>query len=869
MLKAAIVRVVELCITRPWWIIALSLALGTGSGVYAARHFAIKTDINDLLSPDLPWAQRALRYMKDFPQRDVIVVLDAPTPEIADETATMLAKALRAQPGLFRAVSQPGSGPFFEENGLLFLPTDAVARLTNGLQRADPLLGVLAANPSLKGTLDVLSLVLAGARHGDLTVDDMARPVNMAANTVQAALAGQPASFSWRALASGKEPGPDELQRFLLIEPVLDFSALEPGRAATDAITKAAADLQLQEKYQVRVRQTGRVPMDDDEFGTLKQNAGINAAGTLVALMFILWMALRSLRMIFAVAFSLFVGLAVATAAGLFLVGALNLISVAFFILFVGLGVDFGIQFSVRYRAERHEYPDLRTALRSAAVKSGGTLALASVATAVGFCSFLPTAYRGLSELGEIAGVGMIIAFVMSITLLPALLTVLNPPGEPRPMGFAMLAPIDRFLERHRLPVIVTTILVVVLASPLLWFLPFDFNPLHLQSPKVESVATYLELAKNPLTGANAIDIVAPNVAAAHAVAQQISALPQVAQAKTIENFIPADQDAKLKLIHEAATTINASLDPEDMQPPPSDQDNVQALSRTAARLSESAGSGQGPGADALRRLAGLLSRLAAADSSARERTQTAFVAPLRSSLAQIKSELKAQPITLDTVPPDLKRDWIAPDGRARVEAVAKGDPEDTDTLRRFVTAVLAVEPGATGPAVALYEAGNTVVDAFIESGAFALCAIAVLLLIALRQIVDVLLMLVPLLLAGVVTLELCVVLDLPLNFANIIALPLLLGVGVAFKIYYIVAWRAGKTGLLQSSLTRAVIFSAMTTATAFGSLWLSNHPGTSSMGKLMALSLLCTMAAAVFFQPVLMGPPRQTAKAAPLSHNG
>ena len=159
---------------------------------------------------------------------------------------------------------------------------------------------------------------------------------------------------------------------------------------------------------------------------------------------------------------------------------------------------------------------------------------------------------------------------------------------------------------------------------------------------------------------------------------------------------------------------------------------------------------------------------------------------------------------------------------------------------------------------MALYESGNTVVRAFVEAGLFSLSAIAVLLWIALRRIGDVLLTLVPLLVAGVVTLELCVVLGLPLNFANIIALPLLLGVGVAFKIYYIMAWRAGKTALLQSVLTRAVIFSAMTTATAFGSLWMSNHPGTSSMGKLMALALVCTMAAAVLFQPALMGPPRK-----------
>jgi hypothetical protein len=217
------------------------------------------------------------------------------------------------------------------------------------------------------------------------------------------------------------------------------------------------------------------------------------------------------------------------------------------------------------------------------------------------------------------------------------------------------------------------------------------------------------------------------------------------------------------------------------------------------------------------------------------------------------------------TIPPELKRDWVAPDGRARVQVLPKGDPEDTAVLRKFVPAVLAVEPDATGPAAMLYEAGNTIVRAFIEAGIFALAAIALLLWITLRRVTDVLMTLVPLLLAAVVTLELCVVLDLPLNFANIIALPLLLGVGVAFKIYYIMAWRRGRTALVQSTLTRAVIFSAMTTATAFGSLWLSRHPGTSSMGELMALALLCTMMAAVLFQPALMGQPREVARDEPM----
>jgi predicted RND superfamily exporter protein len=241
-----------------------------------------------------------------------------------------------------------------------------------------------------------------------------------------------------------------------------------------------------------------------------------------------------------------------------------------------------------------------------------------------------------------------------------------------------------------------------------------------------------------------------------------------------------------------------------------------------------------------------------------RKQTEIAIVESLLSSLERLRRQLDPEPITTQTIPRELAREWITDDGRARTQVLPRADPDNTGDLRDFVTAVLTIEPNATGEAVAIYESGNTIVRAFIEAGMFAVSAIALLLWVTLRRLGDVLLTLLPLLVAGVVTLELCVVFRLPLNFANIIALPLLLGVGVAFKIYYIMAWRAGQTALLQSVLTRAVIYSAMTTATAFGSLWMSSHPGTSSMGKLMSLALICTMAAAVLFQPALMGPPRE-----------
>jgi uncharacterized protein len=130
MLRSSITGIVDLCVRRAWWVIIVALVLALGAGDYAVRHFAIHTDVNDLISPHLPWAQRALQYAKEFPQRDILVVIGAPTPENAEQAASKLASALRARPELFRAVSQPGSGDFFERNGLLFLPTGERKRVT-------------------------------------------------------------------------------------------------------------------------------------------------------------------------------------------------------------------------------------------------------------------------------------------------------------------------------------------------------------------------------------------------------------------------------------------------------------------------------------------------------------------------------------------------------------------------------------------------------------------------------------------------------------------------------------------------------------------------------------------------------------------
>src|SRR5215472_9671062 len=562
MLKSSILRVIDFCNRYAWWVIALSAALMAASSVYSVQHFAVKTDVKDLFPADLPWAKRAVDYMKAFPQPGILVVVNAPTPELVEQASTKLAEGLAMRSDYFRAVVQPQGGAFFERNGLLYLPTEEIAHLTSGLAQAGPLLQTLASDPSLRGTLSTLSLALTGVQYGQVQLDDLARPMTMAADTAEDVLADRPASFSWQALVRGKASEPPELCRFIEVEPVLDYSALEPGLAATDAIRQMARDLELSSNYQAQVRLTGLVPMDDDQFATIRHSAPLNVAVSIVSVLIVLWLALQSARIILAVAISLAVGLAISAALGILLVGALNIISVAFFVLFIGLGVDFGLQFSVRYRAERHDFGDLRPALKSTARKAGVPLALAAAATALGFSAFLPTSYQGLSELGQIAGCGMIIAFLIAITLLPALLAVLNSPREPRPMGFASLAPVDTFLQRHRIPIVATTLVVVVVASPLLLFLRFDFNQLHVRNPNAPSVKTFVELRSDAPAGGNEADVVASSLGAADAVAERLSRLPQVARTMTFGSLIPGDQDQKLRLIDTAAAKIQPALNP-------------------------------------------------------------------------------------------------------------------------------------------------------------------------------------------------------------------------------------------------------------------------------------------------------------------
>jgi uncharacterized protein len=859
MLTSIIVRIIGFCVANARAVLALGLLLAIGCGFYTARHFVINSDINALLSSDASWRKPEIAFEDAFRRFELIdIVVEAPTPELAGAATAELTQALAKDTVHFHDVANVGGTEFFARYGLLFLPKEQLSHVLDGLAQGEPVIHDIATDRSLRGLVAGLEDALLGLQSDKLKLEDLSRLCGLASDTLENVLAGRPASFSWRVLAQGRPAAPNELRGFIELRPTLDYSALQPGHEASETIRQIAAGVAA--KYQASVRLTGPVAMADEEFGTIKENAVRNGLITLAIVLFILWLALRSGRLIVAVAVNLFVGLSMTAALGLVLVGAYNLISVYFAVLFVGIGVDFGIQYSVRYRAERHQLGDLSQAILRAGFHVGAPLTLAAFATAAGFLSFLPTDYRGVSELGEIAGCGMLIAFATSITLLPALIFLLGPPGEPEPLGYTSLAPVDNYMARHRIGIIAGTAVAVIGGLPLLYWLSFDFNPINLRSPKAESIATYLELSRDPATDANAIQMLAPSLEQADATANRLSKLPEVSHVVTLSRFIPEQQNEKLPLIQATAAKLAAAFDPKNALAPPTDAENVDALNEAAERLNEAAADHKGPGAAAAIRLADELTKLAHAGQPIRAKADEAFIWSLGVALGGLQTSLQAQPVTQQTLPADFAREWITPDGHARVSIAPKEDPGDNEAMRRFARAVLAVEPDATEGPISILQAGDLVVHAFVEAGVLALLSIGLLLWLVLRRISDVLLTLIPLALAGVVTMEVMVLVGLPLNFANIIALPLLLGVGVAFKIYYIMAWREGQTHLLQTSLTRAVIYSALTTATAFGSLCFSSHPGTSSMGKLLALSLVCTLAAAVLFQPILMGKPRETA---------
>ncbi len=833
--------------------------LAVVSCVVAATRLGVSTDTDQMFSASLPWRRNAIEMNKDFPQfHDLLVaVIDANEPEEADATADALVEALKPDQAHFRSVRRPDSSPYFDKNGLLFLDLPQLTAIMDRTIDAQPFLGQLVADPTARGLFSALALLGVGVTQAgtDLTPYDDA--IQAFHQVLADAVAGKPRPLSWQKFLGAGLSDLAGKYRFVLIQPRQNFGALEPGGEATAVVRHAISELEFVKSGDAHVRITGQVALADEEFATVAQGAVEGLIGSVVLITLWLYLAVRTWRLIVPILLTLGLGLLLTVLFAALAVGTLNLVSVGFGVMFVGIAVDFAIQFAVRFREYRHATGDPVQGMRDTAARAGIQILCAALATAAGFLAFVPTAFSGVAELGLIAGGGMLIAFLCTLTFLPAAISVFSPRDAAAEVGFVWARPLDDWIEANHRWLLAVFIALVGLALAVAPRMTFDSNPLHTKNPNTEAMRTLRDLINNPLTDPYTIDIVAPDVAAADALADKLRQLPTVSEVRDIDSFVPKDQAKKLAVIADARTILAPTL---AAAPPvaPITADQVRMAARVAVGQIDPA-LAKLPKDHPLAAVDGDLRKLSDASDAVALAANEALTRFLPLQLDRLRESMNATKVTRADIPPDIARDWVLPDGRARLQVLPKPDLQGLGGLAGFTKEVTQLAPDAGGPAVTIAATSATIVDAFRTAAVSALLAILVILSLVLRRALDVILVAAPLLLSALLTLYFAVLLGLALNFANIIALPLLLGVGVSFNVYFIMNWRAGRTHPLGSATARAVLFSALTTGTAFGSLALSAHPGTASMGELLLISLGCTLISSLIFVPSLLatlGPP-------------
>ncbi|HVR67687.1 MAG TPA: MMPL family transporter [Verrucomicrobiae bacterium] len=849
-----------------WWVLAVSrkpaLTLSLlvpatiAAAVYVATHIAVNSDMSDMIGEDVPYKETFDQFNSQFPLQDnvILVVIDGTSPEYAQTAATALYRSISADKAAVEYTFWPAGDMFFRQNGLLYLETDELADIADQLAEAQPLLGQLAADPNLRGLASLVGGALDAIARGQAEAAGIARLLEPVSKSIEARLAGKPEAMSWRSLmAAGDKP--NRARELLVVKPVQDFHALEPVAAALGRIRAAIAELPAPIGAQVKVRLTGEAMLAYEEIGSATRGIGAAAVLSLVLLAFILVWGLRSIWLAATGFLTIVVGLIWTAFFAVVAFEELNLISVAFAVLFVGLAEDFVIHFGLRVREGIDSGAQHLKALGDSAEGAGSALLFLALATATGFLAFVPTEYVGLAELGVIASMGMVIALVVTLTLMPALLSLRPLPQRPRRILDAAVTA-ESGLRHHAGLIVVLAGVAAVLAVLPLGRLYFDPDTFNLKDPGTESVTTLRELVADGDVAAYPVDYILKGEKRVPELAAKLAADPSVAKVTTIETYVPQDQEEKLAIIGDMALFMEPILNIAAAAPP-APADMRREIQATVEKIQKAiAGGALGDKAPVFATFAQDLTKLSAAsDEDMRDADADIFrFFPL--FLEQLERAMMAGPVSLDTLPPLLRRNWVTPDGFFRVEAVAKDDRGvGTVDVPAFVDSMQAIDPTATGPAVANVGAGRAVTDAMLKATIYAIFAIAVLLLVVLRDVVDTALTILPLVLSGLLTAATAAVLGIPMNFANIITLPLILGIGLAGCSHLLL--RAREEGpnakLWETSTPLATVIAAASTVTSFGSLTLSSHRGTQSMGILLAIAIFWSLVATLLVLPALL----------------
>ncbi len=842
------------------WLIIVFLASAGASLRHTAENLGIDTDTAGMISGTLPFRISYERYRKAFPEQvdRLIVVVDAKTPEQADQAAHLLERLLMQQRDVFADVYVPGSDDFFKRNAFLYLDPAELDQLSADLEQIRPLLERLSQDQSLSNLSNLLTAALKQSESGaDPPLDELIAELQ---RTFEATINNRPRNLSWQTVLQQRADPRQDLRRYLHVKPILDFSEPLAAEPAMLAVRKASGAVNDRFGDAVRVRITGDAALGYEELVSAMAGAQIAGVLALIMVTVILLIGLGSAWLVIAALITLICGLIFTAGFATLAIGHLNLISIAFAVLYIGLGVDYAIHLCLRYREELQQLQEKLPAIRQAVKSVRGSLMLCTVTTATGFYAFVPTDFSGVSELGLIAGTGMFINLFCSLILLPALLIIL-----PRPVALTPAAAgsvISRLLDapiRFARPIRIGALVIGAGAALLLPQLEFDRNPLNLRDAESESVATLLELMSEGDTAAMSITVIADDAQTSAAQATALRKLPTVAEVHSIDNLLPDVSDEKLAHIDAIKASIGAALTPSADSRHYNTVETIAALEQLRGALLEfSADNNFTPAEQQASRSAELLGRLLTGtepDILIAE-LQGRLLADLNNSLEGLNRALTPADFTIDDLPPHMRTRWINDDGLYRLSVLPQEDINDNHALRRFVDDVQTIIPDATDEPVISLKSGDAVIRAFQQAFATALALITIILMVLLRDPRATLAVLAPLTLASLLTAAVMAILNLPFNFANIIALPLLFGIGVDNAIHMVHRARHEPGDILNPLMTstaRAVLFSSLTTICSFGNLLFSPHPGTASMGFLLAVGVTLMIFCTLMLLPALL----------------
>ncbi|SEP09757.1 MMPL family transporter [Nitrosovibrio sp. Nv6] len=857
------------------WVLLIALLVAVASGIYVSRNLGMNTDTTEMLSEHLPFRVNMKHYNETFPQdmETLLIVLDAPTPEQARMATERLAARLKKDTANFHDVYAPNAGDFFERNGLLYESVPELEQITDRLAAAQPLIAHIAQEPTLTAFADVLTRAVEELHKGRSME---LRPVLSGISaTLDARLRESPRALSWQSLFNA-EPQKSKYQELIVVKPKLDYSQLFPAEQSIAALHAAAKDVGVTGEGPVRLRITGEVALAEEELNSSLRGMEYAGVITFVMVVVVLYFAMRTPGLIINVLVCLTLGLILTAAFATVAVGHLNIISIAFAVLYIGLGADFAIHFLLRYREILENGAPPVEAMHVSGGDAGAALTACTITNAIGFYAFMPTDYSGVAELGLISGTGMIISLLVTLTVGPALLRYLPRRLPAKSIAKASVGKVlELSLKWHKVTYAVTLVASIA-ALAILPQVRFDYNLLNMQDPQGEAVKTFRELLAEADRSPWHATALADNRKDAERLAQRLTELPEVTNVVTILDFVPAEQDEKLQLIEEMALTMGP-ITFSSQAAGKGDEIPVQqrkALEALAVALDRFIAERPDHSASATARelkssLAALFARLDGATLDERRSllnsVENDLLATLPSALQSLRTATEATPFGQQDLPASLASRWHSRSGDYRLVIYPAEDLNDNEALRRFVRAVQQVAPNATGAPMVSLEAGEAVVRAFVQAFLLALVGIIIALLIILRSVKYTLLVLLPLLLSSLFTATFTVLLNVPFNFANIIALPLLLGLGIDSSLHMVhrsLNKELVSEILIHTSTARAIFYSALTALVDFASLMFSSHRGTASMGIMLTVGLTFTLICTLVILPTLLRPPVQRVEA-------